>query len=198
MGHFWKFLVTNILAKVSFCYLLAMWPEWAFLKVLGDKHSCKSSRNTCWPLGLTLRLLKLLYGPQSVTAKVKIFVKTWKVNIESFWCNNLFRSAQNDHRTLIWSSSRLINWIGKKRKRIFQRDWREKNGIGPAEKKYWGSDCRDLPRLHARGRFKPCLGPGYFLLRLSDCMMDTCMLLAVVRVHEHWWPQLTPLGWEWG
>ena len=111
-----------------------MWPEWAFLKVLGDKHSCKSSRNTCWPLGLTLRLLKLLYGPQSVTAKVKIFVKTWKVNIESFWCNNLFRSAQNDHRTLIWSSSRLINWIGKKRKRIFQRDWREKMESGRLRK----------------------------------------------------------------
>ena len=29
--------------------------------------------------------------------------------------------------------------------------------------------------------------PGYFLLQLPDCMMDTCMLLAGVR--EHWWPQ---------
>ena len=24
------------------------------------------------------------------------------------------------------------------------------------------------------------------------------MLLAEVRVHEHWWPQTNPLGWEWG
>ena len=46
-------------------------------------------------------------------------------------------------------------------------------------------------------KFKPCLGPGYFLLQLSDCMMEACMLLAVVRVHEHWWLQLNPLG-EWG
>ena len=34
--------------------------------------------------------------------------------------------------------------------------------------------------------FKPCLRPGYFLLWSSDCMMDTYMLLAGVRVHEHW------------
>ena len=33
------------------------------------------------------------------------------------------------------------------------------------------------------------LEPGYFLLQLSNCMMETCMLLAGVRVHEHWWPQ---------
>ena len=25
-----------------------------------------------------------------------------------------------------------------------------------------------------------------FLLQLSNCMMETCMLLAAVRVHEHW------------
>ena len=25
-----------------------------------------------------------------------------------------------------------------------------------------------------------------FLLQLSDCMMETCMLLAGVRIHEHW------------
>ena len=24
------------------------------------------------------------------------------------------------------------------------------------------------------------------------------MLLAEVRVHEHWWPQTNPLGWEFG
>ena len=29
-------------------------------------------------------------------------------------------------------------------------------------------------------------GPGYFLLQLSNCMMETCMLLAGVNVHEHW------------
>ena len=31
-----------------------------------------------------------------------------------------------------------------------------------------------------------------------NCMMETCMLLAGARVHEHWWPQFVPLGWEWG
>ena len=38
-----------------------------------------------------------------------------------------------------------------------------------------------------RGRLKHCLGPGYFLLRLSQCILKTClMLLAGVRVHEYW------------
>ena len=27
---------------------------------------------------------------------------------------------------------------------------------------------------------------SYFLLQLSDSMMETCMLLAGVRAHEHW------------
>ena len=31
-----------------------------------------------------------------------------------------------------------------------------------------------------------CFEPGYFLLQLSNCMMETCMLLAGVRVQEHW------------
>ena len=53
------------------------------------------------------------------------------------------------------------------------------------------------PRLLGPGKFKPCFSPSYFLLQLSDCMMEACMLLAVVRVHEHWWLQLNPLG-EWG
>ena len=44
------------------------------------------------------------------------------------------------------------------------------------------------PRLLRWSRFKPCLGPGYFLLWSSDCMLETCMLLAGVMVHEHWWP----------
>ena len=30
------------------------------------------------------------------------------------------------------------------------------------------------------------LATGYFMLRSADCMMETCMLLAGVRVHEHW------------
>ena len=44
-------------------------------------------------------------------------------------------------------------------------------------------------RLLRPGRFKSSFRPGYFLLQLSNCMMETCMLLAGVRVHEHWWPQ---------
>ena len=39
------------------------------------------------------------------------------------------------------------------------------------------------PQASWQGRFKPCLGPDYFLLQLSDCMMETCVLLAVVRAH---------------
>ena len=41
------------------------------------------------------------------------------------------------------------------------------------------------PRHLGQGRFKPCFGPGYFLLQLSNYMMETCMLLAGVRVHLH-------------
>ena len=29
-------------------------------------------------------------------------------------------------------------------------------------------------------------------------MLQTCMLLAEVTVHEHYGPQLKQLGWEWG
>ena len=51
----------------------------------------------------------------------------------------------------------------------------------------WHLICSPIhPRLLGRGRFKPCFEPGYFLLQLSNCMMETCMLLAGVRVHEHW------------
>ena len=39
-------------------------------------------------------------------------------------------------------------------------------------------------RLLGRGRFKPCLRPSFFLLQLSHCMMETCMLLAGVMVDE--------------
>ena len=41
-------------------------------------------------------------------------------------------------------------------------------------------------KLLGQSRFKPCLGPGYVLLQSKDYMMETCMLLAGVRVHEHW------------
>ena len=30
------------------------------------------------------------------------------------------------------------------------------------------------------------LGTGNFKLRSSDCMLETCMLLAVVMAHGHW------------
>ena len=34
------------------------------------------------------------------------------------------------------------------------------------------------PRLLGQSRFKPCLGPSYFLLQSSDCVLEICMLLA--------------------
>ena len=40
-------------------------------------------------------------------------------------------------------------------------------------------------RLLGQSKFKPCLCPGYFLLQLSDCMMETYILLDGSRVHEH-------------
>ena len=49
--------------------------------------------------------------------------------------------------------------------------------------------CRCSWQKIGRGMFKPCFGSGYFLLQLSIGMMEACMLLAGVRVHEHWWPQ---------
>ena len=52
-------------------------------------------------------------------------------------------------------------------------------------------------RLFGQGWFKPWLRPLCFLLQSSGCMMETCMLLTVVRVHEHWWPHWKPSGWEW-
>ena len=44
------------------------------------------------------------------------------------------------------------------------------------------------PRLLRQSRFKTCLRPGYFLLQSSDCMLETCMQLAGVRVHKDWRP----------
>ena len=40
--------------------------------------------------------------------------------------------------------------------------------------------------------------PGYYLLQSSDCTLETCMLLAGMRVHEHLWPQLKPLNFHLG
>ena len=48
------------------------------------------------------------------------------------------------------------------------------------------------PRLFWQSRSNPCLRPGFFLLQLQDCMLETCMLLAGLRVHELWWPQKKP------
>ena len=42
------------------------------------------------------------------------------------------------------------------------------------------------PRTSWARRSKPCFRPSYFQLQLSNCMMETCKLLAGVRVHEHW------------
>ena len=40
------------------------------------------------------------------------------------------------------------------------------------------------------------LRPGCFLLLLSDCMLEICMLLAGVRVQEHCRLQSKQLGWS--
>ena len=46
----------------------------------------------------------------------------------------------------------------------------------------WHMTCSHIhPRLIGRGQFKPYLRPGYLLWRSSDCMMETCLPLAVVR-----------------
>ena len=46
-------------------------------------------------------------------------------------------------------------------------------------------------RLLRQSRFKPCIWPGYFLLRSSYSMLETCILLAGVRIHDpsksHYW-----------
>ena len=44
----------------------------------------------------------------------------------------------------------------------------------------------DHPSLLGRGRFKPCFGPGYFLLQFWNYMMETCMWLAGVGVLIPW------------
>ena len=43
-------------------------------------------------------------------------------------------------------------------------------------------------RLIRQSRFNPSLGPAYFPLQSKECMSETCMLLAGLRVHEHWYP----------
>ena len=43
----------------------------------------------------------------------------------------------------------------------------------------WHLICSPIhPRFLRQVVFKPCIRPGYFLLQSSDCMMETCMLLA--------------------
>ena len=47
----------------------------------------------------------------------------------------------------------------------------------------FGPDFSPLPSQC----FKPCLKTGYFLLWMSEHMLEeTCMLLAGLRVHEYW------------
>ena len=44
------------------------------------------------------------------------------------------------------------------------------------------TDCTSVHlRLLGLSRFKPCLGPGYFLLQSKGFMLETCMLLAGVK-----------------
>ena len=49
--------------------------------------------------------------------------------------------------------------------------------------------CFCLP-IHLRSikqsRFTTCLGQRYFLLESKDCLIETWMLFAGLRVHEHW------------
>ena len=48
-------------------------------------------------------------------------------------------------------------------------------------------DCSPIhPRLLGQSSIKPCFEPGDFLLWLSDCMLEACMLLAWLRVHANW------------
>ena len=45
----------------------------------------------------------------------------------------------------------------------------------------WHPIATPSPRLLRQCWFEPCLSPGYFLLQSSDCMLETCMLLAEGR-----------------
>ena len=55
-----------------------------------------------------------------------------------------------------------------------------------------------VTRVCIKSWFKSCLRPGSFLLWLSDCILETYMLLALVRVHEHWENlDKSPLGGSW-
>ena len=40
-------------------------------------------------------------------------------------------------------------------------------------------------KLYRSIDFVPCNGPGYFLLQLKVCILETSLLLAEVRVHEN-------------
>ena len=43
--------------------------------------------------------------------------------------------------------------------------------------------------------FQPCLCKSHFLLMMKDCMMETSISLADVRVHDLWIYHWKPLGW---
>ena len=58
------------------------------------------------------------------------------------------------------------------------------------------TDCSPIHhRLLGQSRCKPCLRPGYFLLLLSD-MLETCILMVGMRIHEQWWV-VTPVKAIW-
>ena len=42
-----------------------------------------------------------------------------------------------------------------------------------------------LPQSSRQSKFKLCLRPGFILVQSSDCMMETCLLFAGMRVHEN-------------
>ena len=51
-------------------------------------------------------------------------------------------------------------------------------------------DCSLIhPRLLGWSRFKHFPRHAYFILQGVDCGLETCMLLAGVKVHEIWWPR---------
>ena len=81
-------------------------------------------------------------------------------------------------RALWWCSVLHLSWLPERRtQRLCNHDRRM-----PISEQLW-SKTYFKP-------FKRCLRSGYFLLLLQDFMLGTCMLLAGVRVHEHWWRQL--------
>ena len=58
----------------------------------------------------------------------------------------------------------------------------EKSGSGKVTWTF-NTAVRSVTPTLCSAKFK--FRPGYFLLQSSDCMLETCMLLAGMRVHEH-------------